>query len=31
LTAALETALDRYLSLDPEIAARLDRLNGKVT
>ena len=30
LTAALETALDRYLSLDPEVAARLDRLNGKV-
>lgn len=30
LTAALETALDRYLALDPEVAARLVRLNGKV-
>ena len=30
LTAALEAALDRYLSLDPEIAARLTPLNGKV-
>ena len=30
LTAAVETALDRYLSLDPEVAARLARLNGKV-
>lgn len=30
LTAAVETALDRYLSLDPEVAARLAPLNGKV-
>lgn len=30
LTAALENALDRYLSLDPDVAARLAPLNGKV-
>jgi ubiquinone biosynthesis protein UbiJ len=30
LTAALESALERYLSLDPEVAARLAPLNGKV-
>jgi ubiquinone biosynthesis protein UbiJ len=29
LTAALETALDRYLSLDHEVATRLACLNGK--
>ena len=30
LTAAVEAALNRYLSLDPEASARLARLNGKV-
>ncbi len=30
LTAALETALDRYLAQDPEIAAHLAPLTGKV-
>ncbi len=30
LTATIETALERYLSLDPEVAARLAHLHGKV-
>jgi ubiquinone biosynthesis accessory factor UbiJ len=30
LTAVVETALARYLSLDPEVAARLAPLSGKV-
>jgi ubiquinone biosynthesis protein UbiJ len=30
LTAALEKALDHYLSLDPDVAARLAPLTGKV-